>query len=77
VQLRRDVVAPPLILLLYVRLIYGIAPLPPLGPYWISTSFGPTLVIMVLFNNLPEEIGGQASSSPGSRIVTARSARHC
>jgi hypothetical protein len=32
---------------------------------------------MVLFNNLPEEIGGQVSSSPGSRIVTARSARHC
>jgi hypothetical protein len=52
VQLRRDVVAPPLILLLYVRLIYGIAPLPPLGPYWISTSFVPTLVMMVLFNNL-------------------------
>jgi hypothetical protein len=45
-------VAPPLILLLYVRLIYGIAPLPPLGPYWISTSFVPTLVMMVLFNNL-------------------------
>jgi hypothetical protein len=33
-------------------LIYGIAPLPPLGPYWISTSFVPTLVMMVLFNNL-------------------------
>jgi membrane protease YdiL (CAAX protease family) len=57
VQLRCYVVAPPLILLLYVRLIYGLAPLPPLGPYWISTSFVPTLVIMVLFNNLPEEIG--------------------
>jgi uncharacterized protein len=54
-----SLLAPPLILLLAVTVLYGLAPLQVLGQNWvlIFTSFLPALVIAVVLNNVAEEIG--------------------
>jgi uncharacterized protein len=54
-----SLLAPPLILILAVTALYGLAPLRALGQNWslISTLFLPALVIMILLNNVAEEIG--------------------
>jgi membrane protease YdiL (CAAX protease family) len=54
-----SLLAPPLILLVAVTVLYGLAPLRALGQNWllIFTSFLPALVIAVVLNNVAEEIG--------------------
>jgi CAAX protease family protein len=53
-----SLLAPPLILLLAVTVLYGLPPLRALGENWpIFTSFLPALAIMIVFNNVAEEIG--------------------
>ena len=55
-----SLLAPPLILLVAVTVLYGLAaPLGALGQNWllIFTSFLPALVIAVVLNNVAEEIG--------------------
>jgi hypothetical protein len=54
-----SLLTPPLILLLAVTALYGLAPLRALAQNWslIFTLFLPALVIMILLNNVAEEIG--------------------
>jgi CAAX protease family protein len=54
-----SLLAPPLILLLAVTALYGLAPLRALGQNWplIFTTFLPALAIMIILNNVAEEIG--------------------
>src|SRR5215212_982527 len=54
-----SLLAPLLILLIAVTILYGFAPLRALGQNWLLlfTAFLPALVIMILLNNLAEEIG--------------------
>jgi uncharacterized protein len=54
-----SLLAPPLILLLAVTALYGLAPLRALAQNWslIFTLFLPALAIMILLNNVAEEIG--------------------
>ena len=74
-----SLLAPPLILLLAVTTLYGLAPLRALGQNWslIFVSFLPALAITIVFNNVVEEIGWTGFTFPGSKIVTVRSARRC
>ena len=54
-----SLLAPLLILLIAVTILYGFAPLRTLGQNWLLlfTEFLPALVIMILLNNVAEEIG--------------------
>lgn len=54
-----SLLAPPLIFLICVTALYGLAPLRALGQNWslIFTAFLPALAIMILLNNVAEEIG--------------------
>ena len=54
-----SLLAPPLIFLIAVTILYGFAPLRTLGQNWslIFTAFLPALAIMILLNNVAEEIG--------------------
>jgi hypothetical protein len=54
-----SLLAPPLILLVALTVLYGLAPLRAPGQNWllIFTSFLPALVIVVVLNNVAEEIG--------------------
>ena len=54
-----SLLAPPLILLLAVTALYGLAPIRALGQNWplIFTAFLPALAIMIILNNVAEEIG--------------------
>jgi membrane protease YdiL (CAAX protease family) len=59
-----SLLAPPLILLLAVTALYGLAPLRALGQSWslIFVSFLPALAITIVFNNVVEEIGWTGST---------------
>ena len=74
-----SLLAPPLILLVALTVLYGLAPLrAALGQNWllIFTSFLPALVIVVVLNNVAEEIGmDRLHLLPGFKIVTVRFAR--
>jgi membrane protease YdiL (CAAX protease family) len=50
---------PPMVLLVFVTIIYGLAPLHALGQNWrlLFTAFLPALAVMVVLNNVAEEIG--------------------
>jgi uncharacterized protein len=54
-----SMLALPLIFLISITALYGLAPLRALGQNWslIFTSFLPVLLIMILLNNVAEEIG--------------------
>ena len=54
-----SLLAPPLIFLIAVTILYGLAPLRALGQNWLQlfTAFLPALAIMILLNNVAEEIG--------------------
>ena len=54
-----SLLAPPLIFLIVVTILYGLAPLRALGQNWLQlfTGFLPALAIMILLNNVAEEIG--------------------
>ena len=54
-----SLLAPLLILLIAVTILYGFAPLRALGQNWLLlfTAFLPALAIMILLNNVAEEIG--------------------
>jgi hypothetical protein len=54
-----SLLAPPLILLVALTVLYGLAPLRAPNQNWllIFTSFLPALVIVVVLNNVAEEIG--------------------
>ena len=54
-----SLLAPPLIFLIAVTFLYGLAPLRALGQNWLQvlTAFLPALAIMILLNNVAEEIG--------------------
>jgi uncharacterized protein len=54
-----SLLVPPMVLLVFVTIIYGLAPLHALGQNWrlLFTSFLPALAVMVVLNNLAEEIG--------------------
>jgi membrane protease YdiL (CAAX protease family) len=54
-----SLLAPLLILLIAVTILYGFAPLRALAQNWLQliTAFLPALVIMILLNNVAEEIG--------------------
>ena len=54
-----SLLAPLLIFLIVIAILYGLAPLRALGQNWLLlfTAFLPALVIMILLNNLAEEIG--------------------
>src|SRR5215203_3142476 len=66
-----SLLAPLLIFLIAVTILYGLAPLRALGQNWLQllTAFLPALAIMILLNNVAEEIGGSDSSSLDSKIV--------
>jgi hypothetical protein len=74
-----SLLAPPLIFLIAVTFLYGLAALRALGQNWLQvlTAFLPALAIMILLNMSPRRSDGQDSSSPGSKIVTVRSAPLC
>jgi membrane protease YdiL (CAAX protease family) len=54
-----SLLAPLLILLIAITILYGLAPLRALAQNWLLlfTSFLPALVVMVVLNNVAEEIG--------------------
>jgi uncharacterized protein len=54
-----SLLAPPLIFLIAVTFLYGLAALRALGQNWLQvlTAFLPALAIMILLNNVAEEIG--------------------
>ena len=54
-----SLLAPLLIFLIAVTILYGLAPLRALGQNWLQllTAFLPALAIMILLNNVAEEIG--------------------
>jgi fumarate reductase subunit D len=73
-----SLLAPPLILLVALTVLYGLAPLRAPNQNWllIFTSFLPALVIAVVLNNVAEEIGmDRLHLLPGFKIVTVRFAR--
>jgi uncharacterized protein len=75
-----SLLAPLLIFLIAVTILYGFAPLRALAQSWLLlfTGFLPALLIMILLNNVAEEIGWTADSfSPDSKIVTVRCAPPC
>ena len=74
-----SVLAPLLILLIAITILYGLAPLRALAQNWLLlfTAFLPALAIMILLNNVAEEIGWTGFASPDSKIVMVRSAPPC
>ena len=74
-----SLLAPLLVLLIAVTILYGFAPLRALGQNWLLlfTAFLPALAIMILLNNVAEEIGWTGFASPDSKIVMVRSAPPC
>jgi uncharacterized protein len=54
-----SLLAPLLIFLIAITILYGLAPLRALGQNWLQlfTAFLPALAIMILLNNVAEEIG--------------------
>jgi membrane protease YdiL (CAAX protease family) len=54
-----SLLALPLIFLIAITILYGLAPLRALGQNWLQllTAFLPALAIMILLNNVAEEIG--------------------
>ncbi len=54
-----SLLAPLLIFLIAITILYGLAPLRALGQNWLQlfTAFLPALAIMILLNNVSEEIG--------------------
>ena len=54
-----SLLASPLILLIAVTILYGLAPLRALAQNWLLlvTAFLPALAIMIVLNNVAEEIG--------------------
>ena len=70
-----SLLAPLLIFLIAVTILYGFAPLRALAQNWLLlfTAFLPALAIMILLN-ITEEIGWTGASSFDSKIVMVRSA---
>gem|GEM_PF-193040 len=54
-----SLLGPPLILLIAIAILYGLAPLRALAQNWVLlfTAFLPALAIMIVLNNVAEEIG--------------------
>lgn len=69
-----SLLAPLLILLIAVTILYGFAPLRALAQNWLLlfSAFLPALAIMILLNNVAEEIGWTGFVSPDSKIVMVR-----
>jgi hypothetical protein len=74
-----SLLAPLLMFLIAVTILYGFAPLRALAQNWLLllTVFLPALAVMILLNNVAEESAGPDSSSPDSKIVMVRSAPPC
>jgi membrane protease YdiL (CAAX protease family) len=58
-MVRGSLLAPLLILLITITILYGLAPLRALTQNWVLlfTAFLPALAIMIVVNNVAEEIG--------------------
>jgi hypothetical protein len=74
-----SLLAPLLILLIALTILYGLAPLRGLAQNWLLlfTAFLPALAIMIVLKMSPKRSVGPDSFSPGSKIVTAHCALRC
>jgi len=74
-----SLLAPLLIFLIAVAILYGFAPLRALADNWLLlfAGFLPALLIMILLKMSQRRSDGPDRSSPGFKIVTVRSAPPC